>query len=98
MLQKLITKRWTVLHAIFLDLHNSYDALDRELCLDILEGYGVEPIMIHILQPYWAWLQMAEYTGGHYGTAFQIHYVVNKVDPCHPRYLTCFFTLSSDTG
>ena len=26
----------------FLDLHKSYDALDKDICLEILEGYGVE--------------------------------------------------------
>ena len=41
LLQQVIATRETVLHAIFLDIHKEYDALDRELCLYILAGYGV---------------------------------------------------------
>ena len=26
---------------IFMDLHKAYDALDKSMCLEILEGYGV---------------------------------------------------------
>ena len=29
------------MYVIFLDLHKVYDALERDRCLDILEGYGV---------------------------------------------------------
>ena len=28
---------------IFLELHKAYDALDRDICLEILEGYSVGP-------------------------------------------------------
>ena len=28
---------------IFLDLHKAYDALERDIHLEILEGYGVGP-------------------------------------------------------
>ena len=43
------------------------------ICLDILAGYCVRPRTIHILQTYWAWLQVAAKAGGHYKPAFQIH-------------------------
>ena len=37
--QQLTDMREAVLHKIFLEPHNSYAALDRDKCLDILEGY-----------------------------------------------------------
>ena len=43
LLQHLAALREEVLCVIFLDLHKSYDALDRFRCLEILEGYGVGP-------------------------------------------------------
>ena len=33
--------REEVLYEVFLDLRKSYDALDREQCMDILVGYGI---------------------------------------------------------
>ena len=30
-----------VLYMIFLDLHQAYDVLDRDRCLEILEGCGM---------------------------------------------------------
>ena len=50
--QKLVDMREEVLYMIFMYLHKAYDALDREICLDILEGYGVGPRAHHILQEY----------------------------------------------
>ena len=44
---------------IFLDLHKAYDALDRDRCLEILEGYRMGP-RARLIQ-----------AGGYYGTAFQ---------------------------
>ena len=43
LLQQLAALRGEVLYVIFLDLHKTYDALDRSRCLEILEGYGVGP-------------------------------------------------------
>ena len=40
-LQHLTAMREEVLYKIFLDLHKVYDSLDREICLEILEGYGL---------------------------------------------------------
>ena len=64
MLQKTIAMRETVLHSIFLDLREAYDALDKKLCLNILSGYGSGTRTIHILKTYWSWLQIADKAGG----------------------------------
>ena len=50
LLQHLTAIRGAVLHEIFLDLQNSYNALDRNRCLDILDGYGVGPRTTRILR------------------------------------------------
>ena len=81
MLQHIIAMRETVLHVIFLELGKAYYAPDRELCLDILAGYGVGPRTILILQTLWARIQMAEKVGGHYGPAFQSHCGVTQGNP-----------------
>ena len=41
-----------VLYEIFLDLHKSYDALDKGRCLEILEGYEVGTQAIRLLHKY----------------------------------------------
>ena len=41
LLQQLSTMREEVLYVISLDLHKAYYALDRDIRLKILEGYGV---------------------------------------------------------
>ena len=52
MLQQLTAMREEVLYAIFLDLHKVYVALDKYICLQILEGYGVGPWAYHIPRVY----------------------------------------------
>ena len=44
LLQQLAALRKEVQYMIFLDLHKSYDALDRSRYLEILEGYGMVPL------------------------------------------------------
>ena len=74
----------TLLHSIFLDLRNAYNSLDRDHCIDILEGYGVESKTLHILQKYWVRIQMVAKAGGHYGPVFQSHRGVTQGDPLSP--------------
>ena len=59
--------RESVLHAIFLDLHKSYDDLDRSRCLYILDGYGVGHRSLRLLCRYWEKLRMVEQAGEYYG-------------------------------
>ena len=54
----------TVLHSIFLDLFNAYNALGRDRCLYILTGYVVGTRILRILQTYWARLKMVAKAGG----------------------------------
>ena len=56
---------------IFLNLHKAYGALDRSMCLEILEGYSVGPRACRLLQTYWGQLTMVARAGGYYGPAFQ---------------------------
>ena len=67
LLQQLIDMRDTVLHSICLNLRKAYDALDSNLCMDILTGYGVGPRTLCILRTYWARLLMVAKAGGHFG-------------------------------
>ena len=60
------------------------DALERDLCLDILSGYGVGPRMLRVLRTYWVRLHMAAKAGGHYSPVFQIHHGVTQGDPLSP--------------
>ena len=64
LLQKVTAMREEVLHAIFLDLHKAYNALDRSCCLKILEGYGEGPRALRLLCRYLVQLQMVVHAGG----------------------------------
>ena len=44
--------REEVMYVIFLDLHKTYDTLDRSMRLIILEGYGVAPKARRLLTTY----------------------------------------------
>ena len=43
LLQQIVAMREEVLYMIFLERHKVYDTLERDICLEILEGYGVGP-------------------------------------------------------
>ena len=73
LLQQLINMRDMVLHSVFHGLIKVYDAIDRDVCLDILAGYGVGPRTLRILRTYWVRLQMAARAGGYCGPVFQSH-------------------------
>ena len=83
-----------VFHSIFLDLRKAFDALDRDLCLDILAGYGVGPRTLHILQTYWFWLQMVAKVKGHYGTFFQSNRGLTQGETFSPN----IFNVVSDSA
>ena len=53
LLQQLLARRQEVLYVILINLHKAYEALDRDICLEIMEGYGVVPLAHHTLHHYW---------------------------------------------
>ena len=69
---------------IFLDLHKSYDALDRSRCLEILKGYGLGPRACWLLWTYWSRLTMVARVGGYYGADFEGSRVVMQGYPLPP--------------
>ena len=71
LLQHVTAMREEELHAMFLDLYNAYNALDRYRCLDILEEYGVGPRALRLLCWYWDRLQMVVQAGGNYVEPFR---------------------------
>ena len=69
---------------IFLDLHKVYEELDRDICLEILEGYSMGPRACRIIRTYWDWLQMVAGVGGYYRTEFQGFRGVTQGDTLPP--------------
>ena len=69
---------------IFLDLHKEYEALDRSMYLEILEGYGVSPKARRLLTTYWHRLTMVKRAGGYYRTALGGERGVTQGDPLSP--------------
>ena len=62
--------REEVLHAIFLYLHKSYDALDRSRGLEILEGYSMGTRDLCLFRRYWERLRVVARVGGYYREPF----------------------------
>ena len=60
------------LFGIFIDPKKAYDTTDRELCLDILETYGVGTKLLWLLQHFWDDVEMVCRAGGCYGTPFKM--------------------------
>ena len=52
LLQQVAALWEAILHAIFLNMHKAYDALDRYRFFDILGGYSMGPQSCRILHTY----------------------------------------------
>ena len=76
--------RESVLHAIFLYLHNSYKDLDRLSFLGILEGYGVGPRALILHHRYWERLNMVACAGGYYVSPFRKERIFTQGNPLLP--------------
>ena len=59
------------IYEIFLDLHKAYDALEQEICLYILAGYGVVTWVLRLLITYCEQLTMVEMTGRYHRPPFK---------------------------
>jgi len=58
-------------YGVFLDLKKAFDAMDRERCILILEGYGAGPRMIRLIKNFWSNATMVCRASGNYGMPFQ---------------------------
>ena len=74
-------------HVIFLDQHKAYYALDRDICLQILEVYGVGTQALHLLQRYWVFLTIVSRSGGYYGAPFKGYRGQHRGNHSHPHYM-----------
>ena len=84
MLQQILNMKEEVLYDIFLDIHKSYDALDRNRCLDILVAYRVVPCALRLLWRYWDRLTMVAPTGGYFVTPLKGYHGVTQGPPLSP--------------
>ena len=64
LVQQFMSMREDFLYAVYLGLQKAYGALDRDICLDILEGYVMGPQDCLILCEYWDRLWIVVITGG----------------------------------
>jgi hypothetical protein len=58
-------------YGVFLDLRKAFDAMDREQCIMILEGYGAGPWMVRLICGFWQDAIMMCCAAVNYGTAFK---------------------------
>jgi hypothetical protein len=57
-------------YGVFLDLKKAFNAMDRERCLLILEGYGAGPNMVQLICTFWRDATMVCCASGNYGGPF----------------------------
>ena len=76
--------REVVLSEVFFDLQKAYDALDREIFLEILAAYGVGPRTIRLLRKYWDRLTMVARAGGYFGLPLKGYCGMTQGDPLSP--------------
>ncbi len=68
-------------YGIFPNLRKAFDAMDREQCLMVLEGYGAGPQMIRLIHGFWCDAIMVCRVAGNYGTAFKASHGVTQGGP-----------------
>jgi exonuclease III len=74
----------TMYKQVDLDLKNAYDTLDHPTTLRILEGYGVGPNIIRLLQTFWNRHTVVPRAGWYYGRAFRATRGVTQGDVVSP--------------
>ena len=73
-----------IIFKVFLDPHNSYNALDRYRFLELLAAYGVGPRTLQILQTYWGRLNKVARVGGYFERPFMVYQGVTQGYPLSP--------------
>ncbi len=58
-------------YGIFLNLRKAFDAMDRQRCIMILEGYGAGPQLVRLVCSFWRDVIMVCWASGNYGMAFK---------------------------
>ena len=58
-------------YGVFLDLRKAFDAMDRERCILLLEGYGAGPLLVRLVRTYWRDAIMVCRASGYYGQPFK---------------------------
>jgi len=58
-------------YGVFLDLRKAFDAMDRERCILLLEGYGAGPRLVRLVRTYWRDAIMVCGAAGYYGQPFK---------------------------
>jgi hypothetical protein len=69
--QQLLYLKLKPFYGVFLDLQKAFDAMDRERCILILEGYGAGPWLVCLVRTYWRDAIMVCWASGYYGTPFK---------------------------
>jgi hypothetical protein len=72
-------------YGVFLDLRKAFDAMDREQCIMVLEGYGTGPRMIRLIHGFWSNAIMVCRAAGNYGMAFKAGHGVTQGGPLLAR-------------
>ncbi len=68
-------------YGVFLDLRKAFNAMDRERCIMILEGYGAGPRLVRLVCSYWRDAIMVCWASGNYGMAFKAGRGVTQGNP-----------------
>jgi len=73
------------LYETFIDLRKAYNAMDRERCLEILEGYGIGPNILRLIKRFWELAILVYRASGYYGKPFKAYRGVTQGSPFSPR-------------
>jgi len=69
--QQLAHIEQTPFYGVFIDLKKAFDAMDRERCLLLLEGYGAGPNMCRLIRNFWDEATNVCRASGNYGAPFK---------------------------